>query len=107
MSSAGARRDDGEQELPQHAVHLGIGRETQVTARHLDVSRSGFPRDAGGVRCAVCVRAGLGIVSLTAPANAAPWIDLAWLVLGAALYAYLSARSPAALKETATIFVEA
>jgi len=51
--------------------------------------------------------AGLGIVSLTAPANAAPWIDLAWLVLGAALYAYLSARSPAALKETATIFVEA
>jgi len=51
--------------------------------------------------------AGLGIVSLTAPANAAPWIDLAWLVLGAALYAYLSSRSPAALKETATIFVEA
>jgi len=51
--------------------------------------------------------AGLGIVSLTAPANAAPWIDLAWLVLGAALYLYLSARSPAALKETATIFVEA
>ena len=51
--------------------------------------------------------AGLGIVSLTAPANAAPWIDLAWLVLGAALYAYLSSRSPAALKETATIFAEA
>src|SRR3989475_2634084 len=51
--------------------------------------------------------AGLGLVGLTAPANAAPWIDLVWLVLGVFLYVYLSSRSPAALKETATIFLEA
>src|SRR2546426_8461910 len=51
--------------------------------------------------------AGLGIVGLTAPANAAPWIDLAWLLLGVGLYVYLSARSPGALKETATTFIEA
>ena len=50
---------------------------------------------------------GLGIVGLTAPANAAPWIDLVWLLLGVVLYVYLSSRAPAALKETATIFVEA
>jgi amino acid transporter len=51
--------------------------------------------------------AGLGITALTAPANAAPWIVVAWLVLGAVLYFYLSARSPGAIKETATTFVEA
>ena len=50
---------------------------------------------------------GLGITSLTAPANAAPWVVLAWLVLGAILYVYLSMRSPAAIQETATTFVEA
>ena len=51
--------------------------------------------------------AGLGITPLTAPANAAPWIVVAWLVLGAVLYFYLSSRSPGAIKETATTFVEA
>ena len=51
--------------------------------------------------------AGLGIVSLTPPANAAPWIDLVWLLLGVGLYFYLSARSPAAIRETATTFIEA
>src|SRR5947208_4321922 len=50
--------------------------------------------------------AGLGITPLTAPANAAPWIVVAWLVLGAVLYFYLSSRSPGAIKETATTFVE-
>src|SRR5438477_2725835 len=50
---------------------------------------------------------GLGITSLTAPANAAPWVVLAWLCLGAILYVYLSMRSPAAIQETATTFVEA
>ncbi len=50
---------------------------------------------------------GLGIVGLVAPASYAPWVVLAWLVLGAVLYFYLSARSPAAIRETATTFVEA
>jgi amino acid transporter len=50
---------------------------------------------------------GLGIVALTPPASYAPAIVVAWLVLGAVLYAYLSARSPGALKETAATFVEA
>src|SRR6266550_378608 len=50
---------------------------------------------------------GLGIVSLAPPASYAPWVVLGWLVLGAVLYFYLSARSPAAIRETATTFVEA
>lgn len=50
---------------------------------------------------------GLGIAGLTPPANAAPWVVIGWLVLGAILYFYLSARSPAAIKETASTFVEA
>jgi len=50
---------------------------------------------------------GLGIVGLVAPASYAPWVVLAWLVLGVVLYAYLSARSPAAIRETATTFIEA
>src|SRR5256714_634463 len=50
---------------------------------------------------------GLGIVGLVAPASYAPWVVLAWLVLGVVMYAYLSARSPAAIRETATTFIEA
>jgi len=50
--------------------------------------------------------AGLGITALTAPANAAPWIVLVWLVLGAIVFAYLTARSPGRIQETATTFIE-
>ena len=50
---------------------------------------------------------GLGIVGLVAPASYAPAVVLAWLVIGAVLYFYLSARSPDAIRETATTFVEA
>ncbi|HEX3507797.1 MAG TPA: APC family permease [Candidatus Dormibacteraeota bacterium] len=50
--------------------------------------------------------AGLGISALTAPANAAPWVVLAWLVLGAILFAYLSTSSPGRIQETATTFIE-
>ncbi len=49
---------------------------------------------------------GLGISPLTAPANAAPWIVLVWLVLGAIVFAYLNARSPGRIQETATTFIE-
>jgi amino acid transporter len=49
---------------------------------------------------------GLGITALTAPANAAPWIVLVWLVLGAVVFAYLTARSPGRIQETATTFIE-
>jgi amino acid transporter len=49
---------------------------------------------------------GLGITPLTPPANAAPWIVLAWLVLGAIVFAYLTSRSPGSIQETATTFIE-
>ncbi|MEO8744976.1 MAG: APC family permease [Candidatus Dormiibacterota bacterium] len=49
---------------------------------------------------------GLGIAGLTAPANAAPWIVLAWLVIGAAVFFYMNARAPARIQETATTFIE-
>ncbi len=49
---------------------------------------------------------GLGIAGLTAPANAAPWIVLAWLVIGAAVFFYVNARTPAKIQETATTFIE-
>jgi amino acid transporter len=50
---------------------------------------------------------GLGITALTAPANAAPWVVVAWLVLGAVLYGYLAMRAPEKIKDTATTFIEA
>jgi hypothetical protein len=50
--------------------------------------------------------AGLGISALTAPANAAPWVVLVWLLLGAIVFAYLTARSPGRIQETATTFIE-
>jgi amino acid transporter len=49
---------------------------------------------------------GLGITPLAPPANAAPWIVLVWLVLGAIVFAYLTARSPGRIQETATTFIE-
>jgi amino acid transporter len=50
---------------------------------------------------------GLGIVGLTPPASYAPAIVAVWMVLGVVLYFYLAARSPAAIRETATTFIEA
>jgi len=50
---------------------------------------------------------GLGISPLSPPANAAPWIVVAWMLLGVILFVYLSNRRPAAIKETATTFIEA
>src|SRR5216684_5609438 len=49
---------------------------------------------------------GLGIASLTAPANAAPWIVLAWLAIGAVVYFYVNSRSPGRIQETAATFIE-
>src|SRR6267378_2412994 len=49
---------------------------------------------------------GLGITPLSAPANAAPWIVLVWLVLGAIVFGYLTSRSPGRIQETATTFIE-
>ena len=49
---------------------------------------------------------GLGIAGLTAPANAAPWIVLAWLAIGVIVFFYLRSRSPASIQETATMFFE-
>lgn len=50
--------------------------------------------------------AGLGISALTAPANAAPWVVLAWLLLGVIVFIGLSVRSPGRIQETATTFIE-
>ncbi|TMC67503.1 MAG: APC family permease [Chloroflexi bacterium] len=50
--------------------------------------------------------AGLGIVPLGPPANAAPWVVLAWLLVGAGVFAYLSARAPGRIQETAKTFIE-
>lgn len=50
--------------------------------------------------------ADLGISALTAPANAAPWVVLAWLGLGVILFIALSVRSPGRIQETATTFIE-
>jgi amino acid transporter len=49
---------------------------------------------------------GLGIASLTAPANAAPWIVLAWLAIGVVVYFYVNSRSPGSIQETAKTFIE-
>ncbi|TME55427.1 MAG: APC family permease [Chloroflexi bacterium] len=50
--------------------------------------------------------AGLGITPLAPPANAAPWIVLAWLVIGVVVYIYLSTRAPGRIQETAKTFIE-
>ena len=49
---------------------------------------------------------GLGIAGLTAPANAAPWVVLAWLVFGVVVFVLLSIRSPRKIQETAKTFIE-
>jgi amino acid transporter len=50
--------------------------------------------------------AGLGITPLAPPANAAPWVVLAWLVFGAVVFVLLSRRSPEKLRDLATTFSE-
>jgi amino acid transporter len=50
--------------------------------------------------------AGLGITPLGPPANAAPAIIGAWLVLGVALLVYFRLRAPDRVRETAALFVE-
>jgi amino acid transporter len=49
---------------------------------------------------------GLGIAGLTAPANAAPWIVMAWFVFGIVVFVLYSVRSPGKIQETAKTFVE-
>ena len=48
----------------------------------------------------------LGIAALAPPANAAPWVVLAWLVFGAVIFVLLSMRSPQKIQQTANTFVE-
>ena len=50
---------------------------------------------------------GLGIAGLAPPASYAPAVVGVWMVIGVLVYFYLQSRSPAAIKETATTFVEA
>jgi amino acid transporter len=49
---------------------------------------------------------GLGITGLTAPANAAPWVVLVWLAIGAVVFFYMRSKSPSRIQETATTFIE-
>jgi amino acid transporter len=50
---------------------------------------------------------GLGITALSPPANAAPWVVMAWLVFGAVVFVLLLVRAPARIDETAKTFIEA
>ena len=43
---------------------------------------------------------------LAAPANAAPFIVLAWMVIGLLLFAYFRARDPKRIGETSSVFLE-
>ena len=49
---------------------------------------------------------GLGIAPLTAPANAAPWVVVAWIVLGVVVFALYRIQFPGRIEETAKIFIE-
>jgi amino acid transporter len=49
---------------------------------------------------------GLGIAGLTAPANAAPWVVIAWLVFGIVVFVLYALRSPGKIEETAKLFIE-
>jgi amino acid transporter len=49
---------------------------------------------------------GLGIAALTAPANAAPWVVMAWLVLGVIVFMIYRVSAPGRVEETAKLFVE-
>ena len=49
---------------------------------------------------------GLGIAPLTAPANAAPWVVVAWIVLGVVVFALYRVRFPGRIEETAKVFIE-
>jgi amino acid transporter len=49
---------------------------------------------------------GLGIAGLTPPSNIAPWAVLAWILLGAVLFAFLAVRDPARIRATAETFIE-
>src|SRR5437667_2222871 len=48
---------------------------------------------------------GLGIAPLTAPANAAPWVVVAWIVLGVVVFALYRVQFPGRIEETAKIFI--
>jgi amino acid transporter len=50
--------------------------------------------------------AGLGIAGLTPPANAAPWVVLAWYVFGAVVFVLLQMRAPEKIQQTAKTFIE-
>jgi amino acid transporter len=49
---------------------------------------------------------GLGIASLTSPANYAPWCVLAWLAIGVVVFFYLNGSAPGRIQETANTFLE-
>jgi amino acid transporter len=49
---------------------------------------------------------GLGISPLVAPANAAPWIVVAWFVFGLVVFVLYAVRSPEKIQETAKTFIE-
>jgi amino acid transporter len=49
---------------------------------------------------------GLGITPLIAPANAAPWVVIAWLVFGAVVFVLMLTRAPGRIQELTTTFIE-
>jgi len=49
---------------------------------------------------------GLGIPALSGASRWAPWIALAWLLIGVAAYFYLRSRRPSSLDQLDRIFID-
>ena len=62
----------------------------------IPVLLAAFGRDFGG----------LGIAGLTPPANAAPWVVIAWFVFGLVVFVLHRVRAPGRIEETAKLFIE-
>ena len=62
----------------------------------IPVLLAAFGRDFGG----------LGIAGLTPPANAAPWVVIAWFVFGLVVFVLYRVRAPGRIEETAKLFIE-
>src|ERR1700716_3054556 len=49
---------------------------------------------------------GLGIASLSSPANATPWVVIAWFVLGLLVFLLVRSRNPASIQELEKTFLD-
>jgi amino acid transporter len=49
---------------------------------------------------------GLGIASLSSPANATPWVVIAWFVLGLVVFLLVRSRNPGSIRELEKTFLD-